>query len=319
MNKRLVVIDVWITLLLILVIVGHCMFPNAPEWYLKLHERIYSFHMAAFYFICGFLVSYRYKPLSSLKEYTLYINKRLIKFGIPFLLFGISLCIYHAIRASDSRLNALLLGIKYLFLETTRSPAIYLWFILVLLFYYILAPIFCQFERYSIIPSIIIAIVLNYYPLPRLFCLHLFSRYLLFFLLGIIINRFSSSLNKIPFWVSFFSLPPFVVSICLINNNTLLISLLSLPANYCISCCLSKSSSVITLSEFLSKRCFAIYLWQMIFIHILAIVIRPSLGPDCRYALFIIAAVPFAIASSLLASLIVSNCRNKLLKCASLG
>ena len=319
MNKRLALIDVWITLLLFLVIVGHCMFANAPIWYITLHGRIYSFHMAAFYFICGFLVSYRYKPLDSFKEYTIYINKRLIKFGIPFLLFGIALCICHAFIASDYRMNTFLLGIKYLFLETTRSPAIYLWFILVLFYYYILAPVFCQFGKYTIIPTIIIAIILNFHPLPRLFCLHQFSRYLLFFILGILADHYASILKKVPCVFSFISLPPFIASICFADDYSLFLSVFSLPALYCISHCLSKISSIIVLSEFLSKRCFAIYLWQMIFIHILAIVIRPSRGPDCRYVFFLIMAVPFAIAGSLLASWIVSYCWNKLLKCASLG
>ena len=84
MSERFSVVDVWIAILIVLMILGHCMFHNVPHWYLGMHERIYSFHMADFYFLSDFLVCHSYHRISSLSEYLAYVKKRLLKFGMPF-------------------------------------------------------------------------------------------------------------------------------------------------------------------------------------------------------------------------------------------
>ena len=85
-HERIVFVDAWISCLMVFVIMGHCSFSFAPEWYVKFHSWIYSFHMGAFYLVAGFLVSLVYHPIHNVREYWEYEKRKLLKFGVPFIL-----------------------------------------------------------------------------------------------------------------------------------------------------------------------------------------------------------------------------------------
>ncbi len=58
MYKRIQTVDCMSVLMMILVIMGHCMFSEAPAWYRAGRTHVYVFHMSVFMCVSGFLVTY---------------------------------------------------------------------------------------------------------------------------------------------------------------------------------------------------------------------------------------------------------------------
>ena len=291
------------------------MFPSVPNWYVALHMRIYSFHMANFYFLCGFLVAHSYHRLSSFTDFFAYYRKRLVKFGVPFLILGLLFCLAKSC-ATQNMLNGFLLGIKFLFLETTRSPATYLWFILVLFQFYLIAPALCQYSNYTLPIGLLVAILLNFHPLPRYLCLHQFSRYFLFFTLGITVHKAMSLIDKRYYWFCLAFYPVFAFSLWNVDDHALLPSLSSIPVFAFASHCLSKFKSVVRISDFLSRRCFQIYLYQVIFINALALIVAKTISLDIVFGFFLIIVVPFAFVGAIFLDNGIKYCGRYIFKCA---
>ena len=272
-SQRIVTVDIWITLLIILVIIGHCMFPFSPDWFHKLHSWIYSFHMGAFFFICGFLISLTYHPIHSLKDYLKYIGRKFLKFGIPFLMFGILLTVLY-IKKNGGGIEDCKNDMLKLFIAPTASRVIYLWFIYVLFFYYLIAPLICQYYNKTIILFLIAGVLLYLHPLPIWLAGHLFSKYLLFFIFGIIINKHSSLFSHIPERYLYLCLAGFIYISFFQSDVPYCISgILALPGLLLICRKIKRISSSQKLLWFekISRNCFYIYLFQMVFLHLLAI------------------------------------------------
>ena len=58
MNKRIISIDLLASMMMVLVVIGHHTFVEAPSWYTHVHDYIYSFHMAGFVCVSSFLIAY---------------------------------------------------------------------------------------------------------------------------------------------------------------------------------------------------------------------------------------------------------------------
>lgn len=54
-KKRIVFIDIAKAICIILVVLGHYVPDNSPDWYVTLHDIIYTFHMPLFMFASGYV------------------------------------------------------------------------------------------------------------------------------------------------------------------------------------------------------------------------------------------------------------------------
>jgi len=269
-RERIVLLDWWISLLIVSVILGHCSFSFAPEWYEQFHAWVYSFHMGAFFFAAGFLVKYTYKELHSWGDYCRYLVRKLKKFGIPFLILGISLSMFAVWRKNGDG-DAYISALTKLFIDPMSSQVLYLWFIYVLFFYYILAPLFCQFSRFFLWVGCLAALYLAFFPLPRLFAMHCFSAYLIFFLSGIAVCCYWDYVKRIPFRLAWCAVPVFVWSSYVSPGPYICSGFSSLPCLFLLSFYLSKILSMRSIVTTVSRDCFSIYLYQMIFMNLLAL------------------------------------------------
>ena len=313
-KERIPVLDYWIAILMILVILGHFSFPFAPPWYEKWHAWLYSFHMGAFFFASGYLVKYTYKELTSWSDYFWYIGKKLIKFGIPFLFFGISLTIFAIWRKGGSGADYGA-ALQKLFMDPMSSQVLYLWFIYVLFFYYVLAPVFCQFVPVGLVFGGIAGLALSYFSLPRLFAIHCFSRYLIFFVSGILICTFQKHVSRLPSWLAWGAVPCFILCSMPPGEVLYLYScMLSLPCLYLLCLFLARGEWLRNIAELISKNCFSIYLLQMIFIHVLALLFIKLPKNDWTYLSFMVSGLFVSISGSVLVQRLfakITNCLSR--------
>ena len=268
-------IDVIVTILVLLVVLGHNMVTWHPAWYDSLHGWIYSFHMGAFFFVAGFLICNAYNRLASLRDYWHYIQRRLIKFGIPYCVLGTLFVLAHNL-INRSSLTVFGEDLIRFLVDPLGSHVRFLWFIFVLLIYYFLAPVFCQFYRYTVLPGIVLGGYLYFCPLPRFFSGHMFSCYFLFFLCGIIAKKHLTLLAGLPEWIAWLFWGPFLYFSAFQGGTPiyLICGMLSLPCLYALAVQLSKIDMLERGFFVISKNCFAIYLFQMIFLNMVHIVFR---------------------------------------------
>ena len=279
------------------------MFPFRPEWYTILHKWIYSFHMGNFFFISGFLFAYTYVPIHDLKKYWFYEKKKLLKFGLPFLFLGIAFTLFSVLR-QHLGIKGFIKGIIALFLDPTSSYVIYLWFIYVLFSLYLLAPLFVIDKRIKYL-FLIISIILIFFPLPRLFSGHLFSRFLFFYLLGIICHEKSGLLKRVPVaicWIAIFIFA--YISIFKSDKFPYAVTcLLSIPSLFWFSWMLNRflcnKKWIIYIQE-VSRHCYAIYLYQMLFLNLLAILFKNIPHNSTSFFFFLFLGEILSISGSIL-------------------
>ena len=110
---------------MVLVVLGHHLFPFLPAWYKSMHYYIYLFHMPFFIFISAFLIRYSFKGVDNNKEYWQYIRRKAVKFIPPYIIIGM-LCIL--LKRPES-INAFLTQVVCLLNNPLGSEATFLWYI----------------------------------------------------------------------------------------------------------------------------------------------------------------------------------------------
>lgn len=55
-NQRIISLDIAKAICIVLVVIGHCLPENAPNWYQQIVDFIYKFHMPLFMFASGYII-----------------------------------------------------------------------------------------------------------------------------------------------------------------------------------------------------------------------------------------------------------------------
>lgn len=79
--NRIVSLDVAKAICIILVVIGHYVPDNSPEWYVAIHDVIYTFHMPLFMFASGFV----YIATKKSEAYGTFILKKVKRLMIPYI------------------------------------------------------------------------------------------------------------------------------------------------------------------------------------------------------------------------------------------
>jgi fucose 4-O-acetylase-like acetyltransferase len=293
---RLFLVDIWITIALTFVIIGHCSVTFAPSWYHMLKKWIYSFHMGSFFFISGFLMHYTRKPMESFHDYISIISKKCLKFTIPFLIFGTLLSLVPLTQHHFSHKS--LKTALNLFYRPTASYVIFLWFLYVLFEYYLIAPLISRFYNPAIVIFLLVGILLAIKTIHcDRFALYLFSRHFLFVVLGIIAAENVNVLRCLPHIPVYLAACAFLYASWLIPKYHYPASgVLGLPFMLSLSwICAPLLKPIRPIVELISRNSFGIYLYQMIVIQILARFFAFLPNPSILFPLFLILAVPAAI------------------------
>ena len=273
MKTRLTVLDNMQGVAMLLVVIGHSAFNGiSPAWCFKVKDLLYSFHMALFVFISGFLIRYNYREITSLIQYREFILKRLKKFGIPFLTVG-TICLVLTAWERHFGASEFAEGFFYLILAPRQSHSGFLWYIYLLFEFYCLVPLLYKLKGWWQLALLVCLAYPAMHPLPFQWgaCDHA-SRFLFFLYAGsLAANIFLSEHGKF----SFYLLLPIAVAalgfvalevyfwINGIELYSFFAGVLSIPFIFGLSLLLMKCSCCTEVLGVISRNCFYIYLLHL--------------------------------------------------------
>lgn len=273
-NRRIVLLDLMQGLAMILVVIGHHLFPFMPEWYRALHYYIYLFHMPFFIFISAFLIRYSYKEIKNTKEYYLYILRKARKFIPPYLVIGV-ICI---ILKRPQNITEFCHKTALLIYEPLSSEATFLWYIYLLFIFYLISPIvFFLSTRNKIVLLAICFLISLQLPETNYFCISYFCKLSPFYMAGVLAAERWGAINKFnPMWGI-----PALLCFCVLSlthfiigyNHVLeiAISWIAIPSMTYIAWLLGNIHILRNMLTSISINCFGIYLLHMFFIQGIAL------------------------------------------------
>lgn len=277
-HRRLHIVDVMQGIAMLWVVIGHHLLEFMPPIYDKIHYYIYSFHMPYFIFISSFLIAYSYRG----QAYVPYVYKKFHKFFIPYVIVGI---LISGLTAFQCGFDSFPVSLLNLLISPKESDATFLWYIYLLFFLYAIYPL-CEkglqrFQVYSELVLLLMGIFLYLRPWNiQIFCLDYFSKYFLFYVLGIISAKYFALLrNHLPLMkilgICCLLLFIWLSSLVFVQSADWVYSILcfiAIPAMSGLSYIFLRSLSVKRVLESISRNCFHIYLLHMFFIQGIAIV-----------------------------------------------
>ena len=302
-RPRLVLVDIMQGVAMLLVVFGHHLLGFMPDGYGKFHTWLYIFHMPLFIFISGFLIAYSYKG----EQYGAYICRRFRKFFIPYVIIGIIITLLASIKYGAASIGNNLLN---LLVSPKQSEATFLWYIYLLFFLYALYPLINFLQRKNLdlcnAGLVIIGIIAFIFPVKeQLFCLDYFSRYFIFYAIGIVAVSCIDLIKRhyrISMAAGIISLVCFItISMFIFNEGgnhnrySWLLSFLVIPAMYAISCGIKYFPLTRNALVSVSKNCFYIYLLHMFFVQGIAFmftkIYRDGLSPAGAAVYIIISSI----------------------------
>lgn len=183
MMKRIVFIDVAKAICIILVVIGHFIPDNSPEWYVALHDIIYTFHMPLFMFASGFIYIATKKDL----PYGTFLLKKVHRLLLPYFVTSVIVVTIKLLTQGGMSVDHPVTWMSYLRMLYLPEAGYFLWFIWALWWMFVIVPLFKTTVSRLIL--FVISLILHYIPfsMPEVFCLEQFKNMLVFFMLGVVV------------------------------------------------------------------------------------------------------------------------------------
>ncbi len=164
--------------------------PVAKHFFLLSDSIVYSFHMPLFFFLAGLFAC---QSLVKRGTQEFLLNK-LQFIAYPYLVWSLIQGTVELIFSNQSHrgINVSdLLTIPYF-------PLAQFWFLYALFLMYVVYALLSMFGKYAFVLLLVVSGGLFFYPIPtEVMALHGFSTGFLFFILGVLLNQYSSSWRKV--------------------------------------------------------------------------------------------------------------------------
>ena len=184
MAKRLVYLDIAKALCIILVVIGHYSPDGCPEWWMAVHDFIYTFHMPLFMFASGFVYIATKRDG---EKYGDFIMKKVKRLMIPY--FVVSAIVIGIKLLTESHMYVENPKTVMSFVKMFYYPeaGFFLWFIWALWWMFVIVPVFKTKQQRLVLFAI--SILLHYVPFTTtdIFCVAQFKNMLIFFMLGVVV------------------------------------------------------------------------------------------------------------------------------------
>lgn len=197
--QRLLSFDIAKAICIILVVIGHYVPDYSPQWYVWVHDVIYTFHMPLFMFASGFIYMATKKNILY-KDFLLKKVKRLM---VPYLSVSAIVITIKLLTEGHTYVENPVTWISFVKMLYLPEAGYFLWFIWALWWMFVISPLFKT--KQMRLGLFVLAIVLHYVPsfLPEVFCLRQFQGMLVYFMLGVICCDWKQQISficKVPAW-----------------------------------------------------------------------------------------------------------------------
>lgn len=181
-KPRLLNYDIAKAICIILVVIGHYIPDNAPEWYVMNREFIYSFHMPLFMFASGFI----YIAFKKEESYGHFLMKKVKRLMIPYLVTSVLIVTIKLLTEGSAYVENPVTVLSYIKVLYSPEAGYFLWFIWSLWWMFVIVPVF-RTKRSRLI-GFVIALALHYSPITftQIFCLEQMRQMMVFFMLGVV-------------------------------------------------------------------------------------------------------------------------------------
>lgn len=192
--KRIVSLDIAKAICIILVVIGHYIPDNSPEWYRMLHDVIYTFHMPLFMFASGYVYIATKKEIS----YGQFLMKKIKRLMLPYFVTSAIIISIKILTQGSMSVDNPVTAMSYLRMFYLPEAGYFLWFIWALWWMFVIVPLFKTPRSRAIF--FLLCLVIHYVPmnLPTEFCIAQFKSMLVYFMLGVFVfeNRFLNRFIK---------------------------------------------------------------------------------------------------------------------------
>ena len=197
--QRFISFDIAKAICIILVVIGHYVPDYSPQWYVGVHDVIYTFHMPLFMFASGFIYMATKKNILY-KDFLLKKVKRLM---VPYLSVSAIVITIKLLTEGHAYVENPVTWMSYVKMLYLPEAGYFLWFIWALWWMFVISPMFKT--KQIRLGLFVLAIVLHYIPniLPEIFCLSQFQGMLVYFMFGVICCDWKqqiSFVSKVPAW-----------------------------------------------------------------------------------------------------------------------
>ena len=181
--ERIVFIDVAKAICIILVVIGHYIPGHAPDWYVALHDVIYTFHMPLFMFASGYV----YRATRKDTGYGSFIAKKARRLLVPYLTTSVIVITLKLLSQGGWSVDHPVSFLSYARMFYQPEAGRFLWFVWALWWMFVIVPLFKTPRSRLVLFGA--TLVLHYVPLPlpQAFCFSECKHMFVFFMLGVVV------------------------------------------------------------------------------------------------------------------------------------
>lgn len=311
--NRLSEIDTAKGLAIALVVFGHMIArdlkPRGNDWWLIFHEHLYSFHMAFFFFLSGY-VFFLHPPAQWVGR----LRKTAARLVPAYLLFAlivfcakiVAIRVLHVDRPIKQPIDELVLLVTY----PTESFAQFLWFIVTLLMICAIVTMLRKWITHHLGAALLVFSALHVLSvtghMTDFLALHQLARYTIFFLLAAACHRHPEAWTSALSRVGWLFIGAFLVALVALPYEWLptVAGLLSLPALLTVAMRVDRWPPLREPLQFLGRNTLTIYLMSSLAMGLVrGIVVKLWGWDDWRF--FVVA--PLLLTSGLLLPIVVQR------------
>ncbi len=182
-RQRFNAIDIAKVIAIILVVVGHYFPDDSPEWWVGIHDVIYTFHMPLFFFASGFLYAATRHPTG----YAAFMRRKFTRLMVPYFSASVVIICFKLLTESGGDGTALDNPVTPMaFLEMFWSPSAgyFLWFIWALMWMFAVVGLARGRMGRSALAMAAVALAYTPWTFTNLFCIEQARQMFVYFMLG---------------------------------------------------------------------------------------------------------------------------------------
>ena len=166
-NKRLISIDIARAICIILVVIGHYIPDDSPDWYITMRNVIYSFHMPLFMFVSGYVHWATRKPV----KYKDFVWKKFQRLMIPYFFTSIVVITIKLLTESGLSVENPVDFSAFYKMFYLPVAGFFLWFVFALFLIFLIIPFFNTRKHLFILLPLSLGLYFIPVSLPKIFCL----------------------------------------------------------------------------------------------------------------------------------------------------